>query len=325
MFPPKLHPGDEVRICSPSRSLAIISPDVRKIAEQRLKQLGLRVTYSKHAEERDQFDSSSIKSRVDDLHAAFKDKKVKAILTPIGGFNCNQLLKYLDYNLIKANPKILCGYSDITALSNAIYAKTGLITYSGPHFSTLGMKQGCEYILDYFHKCFLQKKPIIVTPSPEWSDDEWYLNQEKRRFEKNDGYWILNAGNAEGTIIGGNLCTLNLLHGTEFMPSLKNAILFLEDDYESPPHTFDRDLQSLLHLPEFKGVKGIVIGRFQKRSAMTKEKMQQIIQTKVELKNIPVVSNADFGHTTPLITFPVGGRARLSVTGDRAQLTILKH
>src|SRR3989344_2289098 len=132
MVPNKLKQGDEIRIISPARSMSIISQDVRNIAKGRLEKLGFKVTFSKNIEESDEFNSSSIISRVDDIHEAFSNKNIKAVLTTIGGFNSNQLLKYLDYDLIKSNPKILCGYSDITSLQNAVYAKTGLVTYSGP-------------------------------------------------------------------------------------------------------------------------------------------------------------------------------------------------
>ena len=93
-------------------------------------------------------------ARVEDLNEAFRDENVKAILTVIGGFNSNQLLDYIDYEAIKNNPKIFCGFSDITALSNAIYAKTGVVTYSGPHYSSFGMLKGFEYSLEYFKKMF---------------------------------------------------------------------------------------------------------------------------------------------------------------------------
>ena len=106
---------------------------------------------------------------------------------------------------------------------------------------------------------------IEIKPSESWSDDQWYKDQDKRNLIKNDGWLVINEGKANGTIIGGNLCTFNLLQGTEYMPDLNNSILFLEDDYLSNPETFDRDLQSLIHLPDFNKVKGIVIGRFQNK------------------------------------------------------------
>ena len=272
MIPEKLKSGDEIRVIAPSGSLGLLSQETIDIAKGRLEEMGFRVSFSKNVEEMDEFASSSIKSRVDDLHEAFADKNVKAILTVIGGFNVNQILSHLDYDLIKNNPKILCGYSDITALSNAIYAKTGLVTYSGPHFSTFGMLKGIDYTIDYFKKCFMEDENFEIVPSKEWSDDVWYLDQEKREFIENKGCSVINEGEAEGKIIGGNLCTFNLLQGTEFMPSLENSILFIEDDGDTGELCdveFDRNLQSLIHQPNFEKVKGIVIGRFQEDSKST--------------------------------------------------------
>ena len=137
VVPPKLKKGDEIRVITPSRSIKLkfISKEMVDNGIKNLENLGLKVTFGKHVEEIDDFNSSSIKSRISDLHDAFSDKNVKAIITVIGGYNSNQLLEYINYELIRENPKILVGYSDITALQNAIYTKTGLITYSGPHFS----------------------------------------------------------------------------------------------------------------------------------------------------------------------------------------------
>lgn len=153
VIPEKLKIGDEIRVIAPSRSLHMIDKATRVIADKCLREMGLKVTFSRNCEITDEFASSSIEERISDLKDAFIDKNVKGILTVIGGNNSNQLLKYIDYNLIKNNPKILCGYSDITALSNAIYAKTGLVTYSGPHYSSFGMEKGIDYIIDYFKKC----------------------------------------------------------------------------------------------------------------------------------------------------------------------------
>jgi muramoyltetrapeptide carboxypeptidase len=325
MIPEKLKSGDEIRVISPSRSMAIISKESQEIAKKRFEEMKLKVTFSKNVSENDDFNSSSIKSRVNDIHEAFKDKKVKAILTTIGGFNSNQLLRYLDYDLIKSNPKIFCGFSDTTALQGAIMKKTGLVTYYGPHFSSFGMKYGFEYTLDYFKKCLMNQESFEIKSSSEWSDDQWYKYQEKREFIKNQGMFSINEGESEGITMGGNLCTLNLLQGTEFMPSLKDTILFLEDDEVSKPVHFDRDLQSLIHQPDFKEVKGIVIGRFQKESKMTKELLIKIIKSKKELEKIPVIADTDFGHTTPIFTFPIGGRAKIIAKKNKIEIKILEH
>lgn len=328
MIPAKLKAGDEVRVIAPARSLAIISQELRAIANERFAALGLKLTFGKHVDECDDFRSSSIAARVADIYSAFLEPNVKAVITVIGGFNCNQLLADLDYDLIRKNPKILCGYSDITALQNAIFAKTGLVTYSGPHYSTFGMKQRFDFTLDHFVRCLFEDAPIKLKASAHWSDDAWYTKQDDRNFLPNPGYKVLNAGSAEGTILGGNLCTFNLLHGTPFMPSLKNSVLFLEDDEavgSFTPMEFDRNLQSILHQPGAESIQGLVIGRFQKKSAVTDELLRQIVVSKPSLRGKPVISGVDFGHTDPLITFPIGGKVRISANQQDASIEIFEH
>ena len=326
IYPEKLKSGDEVKIVSPSRSLALLSNETVEIANKRFTELGLKISFGKNVKESDEFASSSIESRVNDLHEAFLDKNVKAIITVIGGFNCNQLLTYLDWDLIKSNPKIFCGYSDITALNNAIFAKTGLVSYSGPHYSSFGQELYFDYTLEYFKKCLFFDKNFEIEPSNQWSDDKWYKDQKQRDLIKNNGFLIINEGKASGTILGANLCTFNLLQGTEYFPKfLDDTVLFLEDDSESLPHTFDRDLQSLIHQPDFKNVKGIVIGRFQKASQMSDDLLIKIIKTKKELNNLPVIANVDFGHTDPKITFPIGGMVEIDTNKTRPLIKIVKH
>lgn len=326
MIPAKLKKGDEVRVIAPSRSMVILGEDCKKIATERLEALGLKVTFGKYVMEADSdYLCTSVEHRVEDLNEAFKDKNVKAILTVIGGFNSNQMLDYIDYEAIKENPKIFCGFSDITALSNSIYAKTGLVTYSGPHYSSFGMLKGFEYTLEYFKKMFFEDKEIEIKSSKEWSDDAWFIDQENREFIKNDGMFVINEGEAEGEIVGGNLCTLNLLQGTEYMPNIENKILFLEDDDMAGKiylMEFDRNLQSLIHMPEFKTVKALVLGRSQKATDMTKEKWIKLIKNKQELANIPVIAGVDFGHSTPIITFPIGGDAILKAKDNNIELYI---
>lgn len=327
IIPSKLKSGDEIRVIAPVRSLSIISKDQRVISIKNFQKLGLNVTFGKHVEEKDEFVSSSIESRLEDLHDAFKDKNVKGIFTVIGGFNSNQLLKFIDYTLIKNNPKILCGYSDVTALQNAIYAKTGLVSYSGPHFSTLGMKKGLEYTKEQLRIALIHEKPYTLLPSHQWSDDAWYKDQVHRNFRMNPGYIVLNKGKAQGTSIGGNLCTFQLLNGTEYQPSFKDTILLVEDCVEDPTTfvpNFDRDLQSIIHQPGFEGVKGILIGRFETASGMTLTVLRKIIKTKKELSDIPILANVDFGHTSPIAAMPIGGDISI-YAGPKPYIRINKH
>lgn len=323
-IPQKLKPGDEVRIIAPSRSMAIINDETREIAAQRFRELGLTVSFGAHVEECDEFSSSSITSRVDDLHDAFRNPNIKAVITILGGFNANQMLPHIDWELIRNNPKIFCGYSDITILCNAILAKTGLVTYYGPHYSTFGMRDYFQYNLDYFTQCLMGDQPINVVPSDEWSDDTWYIDQANRAVSTNKGWDVVHPGTASGTIIGGNLNTLNHLQGTEWMPSIENAVLFIEDDSETRDVLFDRDFVSLTQQPGFSTVRAIVIGRFQRDSHISEEILRNIIARNEALRSIPIIANVDFGHTYPMITFPVGGKCEID-TSDTSSIIITEH
>lgn len=318
--PKKLKKGDEIRIIAPSRSLKLISDEGLKTAKKKLEDLGLKVTFGKHVMECDLQQSSSISNRIEDLHNAFADPNVRGILTVIGGFNCNELLTYIDYELLKKNPKIICGFSDITALTNAITIKCGFITYSGPHFSSFAMNELQEYQTSYFRKCFMQEDDFNLYPSHKWSDDAWYLNQNDRHFEATK-WTVYSEGSTSGTIFGGNLCTLNLLQGTDYMPSTEDCILFIEDDFLVSPEIFARDLTSLLQA--IKGnVKGLLLGRFQKASNMTEEQLHFILDKHPQLKTIPVLYGLDFGHTQPIMTLPIGGEMELDTARMTLKLTL---
>lgn len=325
IYPKKLKRGSHVRVIAPSRSLRIISEDVVDLAIKRLAALGVSVSIGSHAREMDDSASSAIKSRIEDLHEAFADTTVDAIFTAIGGYNAIQLLDKIDYGLIKSNPKILCGFSDISVLSNAIYARTGLVGYSGIHFSSWGMKKGFDYSSDMAKYCLFEDQPYDITSSEEWSDDPWFMDQDKRVFLKNDGLKAVNQGYAEGTIIGGHVRCLASLQGTEYWPSFEKTILFLEEDEEISAPLFDRLLNSLCYQKDFSEVKGIVIGRFQVNSKISDEQLRSIVKKNVKLAHLPVIIGADIGHTTPMATFPVGGECKLTAEDSTATITITKH
>lgn len=310
IIPEKLKKGDEIRVIAPSRSLSVVWKPCFDEAVAFLEKEGFKVTFSRNSSKIEYADSASIQDRVDDIHEAFSDHNVKAILTSIGGFNVNQILEYLDYSLIKDHPKIICGYSDITALLCAIYAKTGLVTYHGPHFSTFGIDRSREYTLEYFKKCVMNQEQYAIEP-----------------FSAKGDLIAIQEGTASGTIIGGNLCTLNLLQGTEFMPELNDVVLFLEDDNIMGDYfefEFERNLQSLLQVTGAT-IKGVVFGRLSEASQLTVDKLKQMVSTKKLLRNIPIIADADFGHIFPFFTFPIGGTVSMNVNGESICLTVETH
>lgn len=289
----------------------VLEHDHSDLISQRFADLGLEVTFGSHVDERDVFDSSAITFRVADLHDAFADPDVRGIVTVIGGFNSNELLPHLDWDLIAANPKIFCGYSDITALQNALLARTGLVTYSGPHWSTFGMRDHFDQTLTWFQQAVLTEKSFEIHPASQWTDDLWFLDQDSRTLELSSGWWPLQPGTAAGRLVGGNLCTFNLLQGTPYRPSLAGAVLLVEDDALTNAVEFARNLTSVLQLPDAAELNGLVIGRFQRASQIDRPLLEEIISRQPTLTGIPVLANVDVGHTNPLATLAIGGHIEL--------------
>jgi len=314
----------EVRLIAPSMSLSEKEEIKISKAEEYFKKLGYELTLGKHLFEKEAyFECASIKNRVADLMDAFLDKNVEIIVCAEGGYNVNQILPYLDYDVIKKNPKMIIGYSDITALLIAIKKKTGLVTYYGPMLS--GFSSENEYTLQYFEK-ILENKNFVITSSEEIYDYQKENGKIEKMTLKNEGMIPIQSGTTEGQIIGGNLCTINLLQGTEYMPSLDNCILFIEDDADDFGNDvflleFDRNLESLLQLPNCN-IKGIVFGRFQLCSNMTIDKLKAVIKGKRKLKHIPILGGADFGHTNPMFTIPIGSYCKLNIENNDMEITI---
>ena len=310
MIANRLQFGDEVRVIAPSRNLTEVRQDVHHRAMDFWNKEGFNLTFSKNCRETNAYHSSGVALRVEDIHEAFSDPNVKMIITCLGGFNANQLLQHLDYELIARHPKILCGFSDVTALHNAIFAKTGLITYHGPHYGTFTFDQEAQYTRDAFFECVMNNVPIALSPS-----------------KSAEHYNVIQEGTCEGVIIGGNLCTLNLLQGTPFMPDIKEKVLFLEDDNimgEYFPYEFDRNLQSLLQVDGADSIKGIVFGRFDHGCGLNVETITDIVKDKVS-PDISVIFGADFGHVYPMATFPIGGTARITADKSNAKIQLLIH
>ena len=304
----KLKKGDHIRVISPSLSIQAIGGfNANVSAKEKLEELGFDVSFSSNYFEHDLFDSASIVSRVEDLHEAFADPSVDAILATIGGFNCNELLPYLNYDLIAQNSKIFCGYSDTTALLNAIYAKTGMETYMGPSYSSFKMEAGQDYQTEAWLKAVTQDS-YELTPSSEWSSDAWYLPDTPRTFYPTE-WKVYKAGMASGIAIGGNLSTFALLRGTPYAPQVENYVLFVEEAEGYPPEHFLREFAALLQA--YPNPQAVIIGRFPKECEMTEDLLLAILDKHPILQTIPVLYDVDFAHTQPLFTITIGAQAAL--------------
>lgn len=303
IVPKQLPAGSHLRVIAPSCSGKTITPERIPAAEKVLAEAGFSVSFGKNVFKMNEFQSSDRDLRLNDLHEAFSDTTVDGILAIRGGYNSNDLLDYIDWKLIARNPKIYCGFSDNTALQNAILSMTGLVTYSGPNFASFGKSTGLDFTLKNFLNAVSQS---YAAPT------------------KNSGaIVVINGGKASGTLVGGNLCTFNLLQGTRYMPDIAGKILFLEDDHVSDIDLweFHRNLQSLINLPSFRKVRGIAFGKFEAACKLPTGVVKKIVKSKPELDRMPVIANVSFGHTLPILTIPIGGRATID-TGNTHRLSI---
>ncbi|WP_313811670.1 LD-carboxypeptidase [Glutamicibacter sp.] len=325
VIPARLKAGSTIRVIAPSCSRTFVMEfDNSHWINERFDRLGINVTFGAHVDENDDFDSSSITSRLADLHDAFADPTVDGIISVIGGFNSNELLPYLNWELIAANPKVFCGYSDFTALANAIHARTGLLTYVGAHWSSFGMRDHFEPTGQWFRQA-THELEWSIEHRQEFTDDLWFMNQDERTVHTTDGPWVLNAGSARGKVFGGNLSTLGLLRGGPSMPDLAGSVLFVEEDGAVDINEFARSLAALLQSQGADQLAGLAIGRFQVESRVTRSLLEQIVAKHPQLDQIPVVANLDFGHTSPMFTLPIGGVAELSAEGSTVHLGFAHH
>lgn len=322
IFPKKLKEGDHLRVIAPAESFSPkFTEELKNKTVNGLNEIGLKVSFGKYVHEMNSFKSASVEHRLEDLHEAFEDDSVDAIIAAIGGSSANQLLKKIDYDLLKKNPKIFCGLSDITELNSAIFAKSGLVTYYGPHFVMLGASIFFPQMLENMKKTFFSEEPVTLEPPQFYSNSHW----EKEKIQ-NSGYWTINAGEAEARCVGGNLLTLNFLMGNEFMVRCRDYILFMEENKIIDYRGIQKEVQEILNRPDGNRIRGVIFGRFQRESEMSRELLQEMVSKMAELKDIPVIGNVDCSHTAPMMTFPFGGKISLKAEeGDNISLRITEH
>lgn len=252
--------------------------------------------------------------RVSDIHNFVRRDDIGCIMAFWGGYNTNQLLPLLDYNLIKKHPKIFVGYSDVTALTTAITTKTGMITFSGPGLITFCKDLPLEYTWDsFYHLCIQGEDNLQVHTSQSYSDGSYLKvgGKSMRRISQNQGMQIYQQGISSGEIIAGHLQTLLLLQGTEYMPEVKGKILFLEEDETSSPALFERFFAQCSQLGWFDIIRGLIIGRFPAKAGVKDNTLLTILDYYIKNTQFPVIYNADFGHTNPLFTIPNGGKVSI--------------
>ncbi len=328
--PLTLRAGDTVRIISPSWCGAGLFPNRLQQGCRALSKLGLRVEISEHALKIDEHRAGTGLQRATDINDAFASSHVSAIFCAIGGNYCNHLLQYIDFELIKKNPKIIMGYSDITVLLASIFTKTSLVTFYGPtvmsslaEFPKPFSETMHSFELELFGGVRAQGK---IPPSTRWTDEYIDWADDANRFrervrQRNTGYSTIRPGNAIGPLIGGCLPSLLQLKGTEYWPDLHGSVLVLEmpsEDYTAAH--LDSDLGILDLVGTFDKISAVVVGRFSGQLRRECQLCERLLEEWTARRSLPVLAGIDFGHSEPMITLPLGTMARVDAGKQEFEL-----
>lgn len=278
--------GDLIGITAPAGSIWS-KAQISKI-QTILSDLGFKTILGKTLYEQEGYLAGSDKMRADELMDMFQNKSIKGILTMRGGWGCARILDLIDYEIISQNPKVIMGFSDITSLINAIYTKTGLVTYHGP----CGYSSWGDFSTEQVMNVLVKGQPTLFKNPPDYQDDlkTW------------------SGGTAQGALVGGNLTVIVSMVGTSFEPNWNNKILFLEEIKEEP-YRVDRMLWQLKQAGVFKKVNGIVLGSFRDCEPEEPERsfsLDQVFAQHFSKLPYPVYQGASFGHIAPKFTLPIG-------------------
>lgn len=308
--PKALRPGDTVGLITPGT--AVSDPDRLALAERTLKYFGLRLKMGKNVGKRSSDYVASVNERLDDLHTMFRDSEVKAVFAIRGGYGSAHLLDRIDYDLLRRNPKVFLGYSDITALHLAIHKRAHLMTFHGP----VTLSGFSEYTQQAFRKALFETRPLGKLTNPVESNQlrpEHYLR-------------TIRPGVAAGPLIGGNLTLISTTLGTEFEIETRGKILFLED-VDEQPYSIDRMLTQLRLAGKFDRVAGIIFGecfdcrpRDYKPSFASPYSFGEVLDNILGQLKVPVLYGLTIGHTDDQLTLPLGVMATLDA--DRGTLEI---
>ncbi|MFT4255492.1 MAG: LD-carboxypeptidase [Pseudoxanthomonas sp.] len=307
LLPPALKPGDTIGLVSPSS--ATDDPFNLQLAAEAMQALGLKVRNGAHLASRRGHLAGSDAERAGDLNAMFADKDVKAIVCARGGSGAARLLPLLDYESIRRNPKILLGYSDITALHSAIHAKTGLVTFHGP----IGIGSWNKFNADQFRRVFFERELMQYQNKAEIGDD---LVQRNNRTQ------TLTGGKARGELIGGNLTVLTALAGSPYLPDFAGKILFLED-VEEAPYRIDRMMSTLQLTGALDKIAGFIFGECtdcNPGSGYGSLTLSQVLDDFIKPLKIPAYRGAMIGHIREQFIVPVGGQVEMDADAGTFRL-----
>jgi muramoyltetrapeptide carboxypeptidase len=307
--PKRLKAGDTVALVSPSGATATRF-DVT-IVKENMEALGFRVKFGEHLLDRYGYLGGKDEDRAADFMAQFADAEVAGIVAMKGGWGCARMLPFLDYEIIGKNPKVLIGYSDITALLLAIHAKTGLVTFHGP----IGLDAWNSFTVGYFRRIIMDAEAVTMQ-NPVDSGDR--LTPRENRVQ------TIIPGTASGVLKGGCLSIVSTLLGSEYVPPWKNTILFVEDINEEI-YRIDRYLTHLKLAGVLAQAKGFIFGSCtdcgpgEGYGALT---LEQVLDDHIRPLGIPAWFGSMIGHIPMKFTMPIGVEAQIDA--DKGTVLLLE-
>ncbi len=306
ILPRRIKSGDTLGLIAPGSYItgAQLNDSIKSLNE-----LGFNVVYTNNILSKNGYFAGSDKQRASDLNQMFYRDDVAGIVCARGGYGSTRILPLLNFNVIRTNPKVFMGYSDVTSLLCGIYQETGLVCYHGP----VGISTYNEFTTDYFRKTLIDPEDNLVlkNPAPESADDEYQP-------------LTIKDGVARGELTGGNLSVVVSLIGTPYDIDTRNKIIFLEE-MEEDPYRIDRMLTQMRMAGKFENAAGIALGVFkdckpsEKSSFDSSFTLIEVLKNRLEDLNIPVVYGMSFGHVKNKFILPVGIKAEL----DASKQTIM--
>lgn len=309
IIPPRLKQGDRVALVSPG---GFITAQELKDSRANIEALGFEVVEGKSVVSKYGYLGGSDKERADDINWAFGDKTIQGIICTRGGYGCGRILPMLDYSLIEKNPKVLMGYSDITALFYGIYTKTGLTGFHGP----VGISTFNDYSVNHLRN-------VVINPRAVYTLENAPAEAANPDYE----LYTISGGTARGKLIGGNLSLAVSVIGTEYNPDYTGAIIFLEEVREEP-YRIDRMLTQLIQSGAVAKCSGIALGVFSRCNPKENESgvsqsltLKEVLFDRLGGLGKPVCYGLSFGHIANKFTLPFGTEAELAADSCVLKLT----
>ena len=327
MLPRKLRSGDAIAVFSPSSPATATAPTRYRRGRAYLEEKGLRFIEGERTGKRDFYRSGSIAERAQELNALIRNPEVRCIMAAIGGMNSNSLLPYLDYEALMRDPKIIVGYSDVTALLLGVYARTGLTTYYGP--AVVASFGELPPWVDWTWSAFADvamgmARPPHALPVPDqWTEEfiDWETQSRAKRGVANE-MRTLHGGRVRGRLIGGNLNTMQGIWGTPYMPKIREGDVLLIEDSLKDAADVERSFSLLKLSGVFERIGGLILGKHELFDDLgSGRRPWEILMEVMGNVDFPVLAQFDCCHTHPMLTLPIGCEMELDADAQTLTLT----